>query len=224
MVPVDDPALKQISRRFESLGENCEFGFALRKCGNEDSQLLRWAVTPFPALIDLVRHPPERIYLRENLEPAAPDMVRDRGTGLGFHCAFRFREGAAGWESLPQDRDPDALYADDAGKFAHLYDKFRRRLRNGNRIFVYKFYKDQPLPPLTELRRLQQALAQASRRQPGLVVVARDPGLDRDLRVEPKSDGLILARMRDYVDNAEYRTASYGVWHDMMRQTAALLP
>lgn len=222
MVPIDDPALKLASRRFESLGENCEFGFALRKCRNEDSQLLRWAVTPFPALIDLIRDPPDRIYRREDLEPAAPDMVRDRRTGIGFHCAFRFRESAQGWTPVAQADGDDALYERDAGKFQHLYDKFRRRLRNGNRIFVYKLYKDMPLPPMAELRRLHDALARAGRNRPGLVVVARDPGLDAALVLDRHADGLVVGRMRDFVDNADFRTASYAVWHDLIRRSSAM--
>lgn len=41
--------------RFESLGDNCEFGFVQRRSGVEDGGLLRWAVSPPEALLKAIR-------------------------------------------------------------------------------------------------------------------------------------------------------------------------
>lgn len=105
----------------------------------------------FLVLIDFVCYLFECIYLCENFEFVVLDMVCDCGIGLGFYCVFCFCEGVVGWESLLQDCDLDVFYVDDVGKFVYFYDKFCRRLCNGNWIFVYKFYKDQLLLSLIEL-------------------------------------------------------------------------
>src|SRR4029077_19430059 len=41
----------QLMMRFESLGENCEFGLAQRRCGAEPLGLLRFASAPLPVLL-----------------------------------------------------------------------------------------------------------------------------------------------------------------------------
>ena len=45
-----------IMMQFMSLGQNCEFGFAQRAFGAEPMDLLRWASTPLPVLLDLLRN------------------------------------------------------------------------------------------------------------------------------------------------------------------------
>ena len=46
------PALAELMMQFESLGENCEFGLAQRRCAAEPLGLLRFASAPLPKLLE----------------------------------------------------------------------------------------------------------------------------------------------------------------------------
>lgn len=48
---IDELPLGELMMRFESLGENCEFGLAQRRCGTEPLGLLRFASAPLPVLL-----------------------------------------------------------------------------------------------------------------------------------------------------------------------------
>jgi hypothetical protein len=123
-----------ILERFESIGDNCEFGFVQRANGYEDGGLLRWAISPLDKLIFCLDTGFDNFYLFENLEPSAPDMVRDSGTGLIFHTKMRSVEGEFVL-SVGRRRE---IYTEERKKMYYLLDKFRQKLRQPVTICVYK--------------------------------------------------------------------------------------
>src|SRR5271157_3057267 len=56
-----------ILEHFDSLGDNCEFAFAQKRFGVDKSSLLRWAVTPFSALLSGLENRFEGLYQFERL-------------------------------------------------------------------------------------------------------------------------------------------------------------
>lgn len=220
---IDDPVTKAAASRFESLGQNCEMGFALRKVGNEDGQLLRWAVVPVDAVARLIAERPARIYRREALLPVDHDMVRDTDCDIAFHCEHQFeRQDDGTWRSKASDPAvDDAAYMKDAEKFTYMYDKFLGRLSQPGSIFVYK---DLVSPTDNQIAALSGAIEASSNGRARLAVVYEDPSLTTPIRIDYPGASVAIVRVRQLVDNMYAETATYDDWHTMFRTLAAHWP
>src|SRR5256885_894206 len=85
MLPVE-----QLMMRFESLGENCEFGLAQRRCGAEPLGLLRFSSAPLPVLLAGLRARFEGMGEPEQIDIQVSDnrqeyLVVDRCFGFLYH-------------------------------------------------------------------------------------------------------------------------------------------
>src|SRR5437016_5768301 len=78
----------RIIAEFESLGDNCEFGFVQRHHGLEPGGLLRWASSNFDGLVHALECRFTGLYQLDDLEPYTPNMVIDRKYGIAFHSAM----------------------------------------------------------------------------------------------------------------------------------------
>lgn len=123
----------QLTARFESLGDNCEFGFVLRALGNEAGGLLRWAVTGIRPLLRLLEADFAPFYEFDNLRPQkTANMVEDQATGLSFHTRMLCVD-----ERFTQDEaERRAIHRDELAKYQYLIEKFRARLADPATIFV----------------------------------------------------------------------------------------
>jgi hypothetical protein len=121
-------------QRFESLGDNCEFGFVQRRNGCENGGLLRWSISPLDKLIFCFKARFKDLYLFENLEPSAPDMVQDVATGLIFHTQMRSNNG----QFLLAEGARREIYTHEKRKIDYLLDKFLVKIRRPDTICVYK--------------------------------------------------------------------------------------
>ena len=133
---------------FESLGDNCEFGFLQRALGSEEGSLFRWAfVTDFSDLINLINNDFVDFYQFENLVATSESMVLDRGTGLHFHTEmYSSRDPASGlWEFNDSLADRRKIYDSEISKVRYLVEKFRRSMKTEDRIFVIKINASAPL-------------------------------------------------------------------------------
>lgn len=120
--------------QFESLGDNCEFGFVQRHSGVEPGGLLRWTVSPPEVLANALEQRFEGIYEFDNLTPFAPKMVNDRKSGLKFHSKMTSTDGVF-------DHDEGArreIHEAEVGKIAYLRDKLNSLLESGEKTFIYK--------------------------------------------------------------------------------------
>jgi hypothetical protein len=133
--PPDDPSalpIDQLMMRFESLGENCEFGLAQRRCGAEPLGLLRFASTPLAALLAALKHrfeglgDPERTELRVSADNREY-LVLDRRYGILYHP----------W-SLVGEAVPEDVLAREAKRLPLLRRKLIEELEEGHKIFVYR--------------------------------------------------------------------------------------
>ena len=131
---LDDTALMY---RFESLGENCEFGLVQRRAGAEPLGLLRFASAPLSHLLPALASgfagigAPGRVTvaLAEN---GQEHMVHDQAYDFLYHAG----DGP--------DADPARLAAREAIRLPFLADKLMADLRTAEKIFVFHPVRDTP--------------------------------------------------------------------------------
>jgi hypothetical protein len=96
------------------------------------------------------------VYLRENLIPHSDGMVRDTGSGVGFHSHLCSRlDPATGQRTFTGDYDFAAIHRDEAAKAAYLAGKWRQQAASAARVlYVMKFEDDDARHKAVALRDL----------------------------------------------------------------------
>ena len=123
----------QFMLRFESFGDNCEFGLVQRRCGAEPLGLLRFSNLELPQLLRGLDNRFEGLgevnSLELSLDQGNPPeyVLRDRGYNLVFHTFLN--AGTAREEEL---------LAQQSGRMQFLRRKLLEDLANGEKIFVVK--------------------------------------------------------------------------------------
>jgi tetratricopeptide (TPR) repeat protein len=119
----------EVMMRFESLGENCEFGLVQRACGIEPLGLLRFASAPYDKLLPALRARFAGMGEAENIviEPSNGEyMVHDRAFGFNFHA----------W-ALVADTTIEAVHAREVRRMPFLIRKLLDDLMAADKIFVF---------------------------------------------------------------------------------------
>ena len=138
--------------RFESHGENCEFGFLLRYHQFDSGGFFRWAFTPLHSLIQLLSTDFDGVYSLDQLRPRFGTMVEDCRYNILFHShmlSYKLPDG--GWRFSASAQELERIHADEKAKVDYLVAKFRRRLAEGRLILVLKAFTT---PPDDELQQL----------------------------------------------------------------------
>jgi hypothetical protein len=126
-VPLDELML-----RFESLGENCEFGLVQRRGGAEPLGLLRFSSTPLPQLLAALSvrfegfGKPDRLKV-ELSNNGREYMVRDEVFGLYYHA----------WV-LAGERTPEEVHRRELRRLPYLTSKLIDDLTAAEKLFVYR--------------------------------------------------------------------------------------
>jgi len=136
--------------RFESLGENCEFGLLQRRCGAEPLSLLRFANTLLPSLLRGLQTSFSGLGELDDLDfrlegKTKPEyIIQEKAHGLVYHT-FRYKG----------EIDEDKFLASESARLKFLVRKFVEDLRGGEKIFVCKrntpLRDEEILPVLTAL-------------------------------------------------------------------------
>ena len=124
--------------RLEGFGDNCEFGFMLRRQGFETGMLFRWASIRPESILATLRGHFEKIYEFDNLVPQNTKMVRDLRYGSAWHTQM-YSSVQAG--KLTFDADVErrrAIHAREAAKLAYLVEKLQVKFTHPNPVFVIK--------------------------------------------------------------------------------------
>lgn len=207
--------------RIESLGLNCEIGFALRKAGNDSGQLLRWAITPPDSLLKLLLKGPEHLFVSEQMIPVDQDMVKDEEFGIAFHSELRFRNEVGGWESAQSPDDVQEIKENDLFKFRYMASKFRSRITTPGTIFVYKAVEPVSDTWIFEVSNAMRIIARSF--QPYLLIVEEtdDPKLVGQLVQirEHVYRGYIIS----FIDNKFSKVSSYSEWIDLFKEAVSLM-
>jgi len=137
--------------RFESLGENCEFGLVQRRCGADPLGLFRFGSTPIEKLLEALEARLEGLGApgRISIELSANGreyMVNDHQFGLPYHA----------WV-LAGEMTPDQVLQREMRRLPLLIRKLIEDLSNGAKIFVChgmdKGLPDADVQRLTEVAR-----------------------------------------------------------------------
>lgn len=127
-------ALSQLAMRFESLGENCEFGLVQRRCDSEPLGLLRFSSTFLRNLIRGLDSGFDGLGETEEIEPRLEGsgplkeyMIHEKRFGLVYHT-FVYEGQRSVWLMREQE----------AARLKFLRRKFLEDLEGSEKIFVYK--------------------------------------------------------------------------------------
>jgi hypothetical protein len=136
--------------RFESVGENCEFGLMQRRCGAEPLSLLRFANTLLPSLLRGLQTGFEGLGELDDLAfrlqgKTKPEyIIQEKSYGLVYHT-FRYKG----------EIDEDKFIVSEAARLKFLVRKFVEDLQGGEKIFVCKrnipLREEEILPVLTAI-------------------------------------------------------------------------
>jgi hypothetical protein len=124
--------------QFESLGDNCEFGFVQRHHGIEPGGLLRWAASTLDGLLVALDRRFAGIFDFADLVPHTVNMVRDEKYAIAFHTEMRSQpvDGDLRFELTGDELRK--IHEEEHAKIAYLGAKLIETLRAGTRILVYK--------------------------------------------------------------------------------------
>lgn len=198
-------------QRFESLGDNCEFGFVQRANGYEDGGLLRWSISPLDKLILCFETDFRDLYLFENLEPSAPDMVRDIATGLMFHTQMHSIDGRFVLGEEPRRE----IYSGERRKIDHLLDKFRRKVQQPDTICVYK--RNSGITDADAIR-LQQSLGKLG--PSSLLIVRSTDDRARWSTVECAGSRLFVGLIDEFAPYFAADRVSIRIWNRLLQSAS----
>ena len=207
----DTVAARRLMKRFVSLGDNCEFGFAQRAFGAEPLDLLRWAATPISILIDLLNQRFEEI--------GAPQHIRVRAAPNGEymvdHLRYRFT-----WHAFAQvgSVEPTLLHRRECMRLPRLAEMLVDELTEGSRICVIK---GPTILSAENVERVQEALRRYG--NPELLFVTRQDDTNRAGTAIRRSQNLIQGFVEKFADPAHVpATTDTMTWYRVCGQAVEL--
>ena len=197
--------------RFESLGDNCEFGLVQRRCGAEPLGLLRWSAIAAAELVrgldagfDGIGDPVNMTYRIEG--GGHPEyLIDDRAYALTFHTFLN-----------PTDVAESELIPRQAARLRFLRRKLLEDLAEGRKIFVIKRNDGLSEP---ELLAVLAALRRHNPRVRLLGVLAAGPKHPPgSLQVTP--EGLICGYIEHFAPLASAHDVALETWLALCVQAA----
>ena len=126
--------IPQIALKFESVGENCEFGLFQRRCDAEPLGLLRFSSTFMRNLIRGLENGFQELGAVEDIdprlegEPRKEYMIHEKKYGLVYHT-FVYEGQRSVWLMREQE----------SARLKFLRRKFMEELEAAEKVFVYRF-------------------------------------------------------------------------------------
>jgi hypothetical protein len=206
---LSDEAKAELMKRFESLGENCEFGLVQRRCGAEPLGLLRFSSAPLSKLLAALEARFEGMGTRDNIhvELASNEreyMIQDRAFGFYYHAWVNAGVMA-----------PEKIQTREAARVPFLVRKLCEDLTEGSKIFVFHAMDDMSTASALKL-------AAAIRRYgPGTLLwvrlsdTAHPPG-----STERIADGLIAGYVDRFAPGSNAYDLSLDCWVEVCRSAS----
>ena len=198
---------------FESLGDNCEFGFLQRMNGIEAGGLLRWAISRPDALTKFINSGGENLYAFENLQPSASDMVLDVGSDLFFHTEMYSKDGVF----LSDEGTRFTIWQGEYQKMEYLREKLFQQLRNEEKIYVYKV--NDGLND-TKAISLARAISNIGR---GRLLCVRNQGDLAVGEVIHHSENLYFAEIDRFAPYDKADDVSFDVWNEILENALTMV-
>jgi hypothetical protein len=196
-------SLAELANRFESIGDNCEFGLVQRRCDTEPLGLLRFSGSFSHDIvrgIDLefagIGDPADITPRLEGDAGKREFMIHEKKYGLVYHT-FVY-EG---------ERTPEVMRQQEATRLKFLRRKFLEELDAGEKIFIFK--STMPVPE-AEILPLFMALNRKTSNTL-LWVVPEEPGHPSGT-VEVQMNGLLKAYIDRFAPGDNAHNFSFDAW------------
>jgi glycosyltransferase involved in cell wall biosynthesis len=145
--------MSELLAHFQSLGDNCEFGIAQRRCGINESGIFRFARTM--DIHDLIRLLDARfkgLFAEGRLQPRDYVMVEDQQFRIQFHTqATSVLQQDASWHCELPAAEQASIFERERARAVHCAAKTLRHLEAGTRLFVYKCNDTPPMADVAAL-------------------------------------------------------------------------
>jgi len=203
--------LRELMLRFESIGENCEFGLVQRRCGAEPLGLFRFASAPLPKLLAGLAARFEGLSNPDNLE------VKLSGNGLEYLVTDKkFQLLYHAWV-LADEMTALEVHQREVRRLPLLIRKFLEDLTEAKKVFVYH-----GMEPLSEAdaNRLLAALRRFGPNTLLWVEVAdaeHPPG-----SVASQGEGLLKAFIDRFAPGENAHDLSLDCWTEICREAHRL--
>ena len=145
---LEEPSISHIVSKFESIGDNCEFGIVQRYCGIEPLGLFRFTGTPIEKLIYALDNNLEIYGNHDDIQ--LTETADGSIICLSLHYGFMYNTG----DKIGADRKK--LLIKESRKINYLKRKFVEDLRSGEKIFVRK---TSPSETQSQIQNLMRALS-----------------------------------------------------------------
>ncbi len=198
--------LDALMLRFESLGQNCEFGLVQRKAGVEPLGLLRFSSTPLSKLLAALAARfeglgrPDRIVV-ELSSNGREYMVSDKTFGLYYHAWVKAGE-----------RAPETVHLREVRRLPYLTRKLIEDLTEGEKIFVYRSMGSTATERAVQLAEAMGRYGTCTLLWMDLADPGHPPG-----SVERLGPGLLCGRMDRFAPGANAHDFSFGCWERVCR-------
>lgn len=195
--------LPELAARFESIGDNCEFGLFQRRCDTEPLGLLRFSGTWSNDIVRGLENEFEGIGEPEDITPKLEGsdgpreyMIQERKYGLTYHTFV-----------YENERTPELMRQQEATRLKFLRRKFVEELDAGEKIFVFR-----RAARVAESEILPMFLALNRRRANTLLwVVPEEPGHPAGT-VEVLMNGLLKGYIDRFAPSENAHDFSFEVW------------
>lgn len=210
-VDFDDLPLEQLMMRFESLGENCEFGLAQRRCGAEPLGLLRFASAPLPVLLAGLKARFEGVGDPDQIEIRVSGnhqeyLVVDRRYGFLYHP----------WV-LVGEADPEDIRRREEKRLPFLTRKLIEDLTEARKIFVYRGMRRLPQPLVLRLVAAMREYGPTTL----LWIELQDDGHPAGT-IEPLTAGLLKGYIDRFAPGENAHALSLDCWIGLCRNACRL--
>jgi len=191
---------------FQSLGDDCEFGFVQDRAGSRTLGLFRFAATSVDGLIAAFKNDLRSLIL--------PDTMDVRASNNEYHVGIPTYDIWFHTTVLTETMTREQIKAHEFRRLAFLLRKLIEDLEEGNKIFVYKA---QQHTSLTKLKELVSLLRQYG--DNNLLYVSLAESVQQRGAFEPLAPGL-AAGFIDRV-HGKLSTRSFKIWSVLCKKAYA---
>ncbi|BEO79880.1 hypothetical protein SMTE5_09110 [Serratia marcescens] len=205
---------------FESMGDNCEFGFYLRKKGIESGSLFRWSlIKEHQDLLNLISSDFNGFYQYHNLQPTWRNMLVDKSNGVIFHTELFSQQFGERWEFEDDEDKRKEKYLIEKGKIDYLVNKFYISLKEGNRVFVIK--KNNNQIDMSVMEELANKLNQSGKAK--ILVVFQSDDKNKLGEVERYDDNILISYIDRFADYSQADDISIEGWDKIINNVTKIL-